>query len=171
MFYDITDWNICFFGAGKVAERRIKTLLRYSCHIFVISENVTEKIEKFSKEGKLIWVQECLGKEEELEITIRKLLENLKKTYVDFFTKNNEFSMVFACTNERKINEKIYEYCKKRKIQVNTADCREESDFYFPGLLEWEDIIIGVTGNGTNHQKVKMVMDKLRLMFLQKKEE
>jgi siroheme synthase (precorrin-2 oxidase/ferrochelatase) len=168
MFYDITGWNVCFFGAGNVAERRIKTLLLYSCRIFVISERVTEEIEKFSKEGKVIWVKRALRKGGEVEIT--ESWKNLKERYSDYFEKEKEFSMVFACTNDRKINEGIYEYCKKRKIPVNTADCREECDFYFPGLLEWEEIVIGVTGNGKNHKKVKMVMDKLRMMFLREDE-
>jgi siroheme synthase (precorrin-2 oxidase/ferrochelatase) len=116
------------------------------------------------KEKKVIWVQKNI-REETAEQQITQIWKILKETYPNCFQKEKRFSMVFACTNRRNINRKIYEYCKQRNIQVNTADRRQESDFYFPGLLEYEDVIIGVTGNGKNHKKVKTVMDKLREVF------
>ena len=88
-----------------------------------------------------------------------------KKQYQKYFLKEKDFQMVFACTNQREINQMIYEYCKLQGIRVNIADCRQQSDFYFPGLLKSEDFVIGVTGNGKNHKKVKQVMDKLRKLF------
>ena len=73
--------------------------------------------------------------------------------------------MIFACTDNRNVNRQIYEYCRKKKIPVNTADCKGECDFYFPGILCKEEIVIGVTGNGADHAKVKNIMDQLREVF------
>lgn len=163
MFYNITDWNICFVGAGKVAERRIKGLLSYPCHIFIISKEISEYIRKQQEIGNIIWFKEEIGGDGGQ--TIENVFQKIKKIYADYFLERKEFSVVFSCTNQRNVNQEIYYYCKRKNIPVNTADCKEQSDFYFPGLLEWENIVIGVTGNGEDHKKVKAVMDKLRTMF------
>ncbi len=166
LFYDITDWNICFFGAGAVAERRIKTLLKYPCKIYIISEKATKVIEEMAQKGTLIWIKEEI-KMDKGKQQIMETWQNIKrkKQYQKYFLKEKDFQMVFACTNQREINQMIYEYCKLQGIRVNIADCRQQSDFYFPGLLKSEDFVIGVTGNGKNHKKVKQVMDKLRKLF------
>lgn len=164
VFYNITGWNICFFGAGTVAERRIKTLLKYSCHIFIISKEASEEIRKMEKKGKVVWIAEEI-KEEYGKIQIEELLKKIAEQYSQCFSDRKEFSMIFACTNQRSINQEVYEYCRQKAIPVNTADCKEQSDFYFPGLLQWEDVVIGVTGSGKDHKKVKTVMNKLRGIF------
>lgn len=164
LFYDITGWNLCFFGAGKIAERRIKILLEYSCRIYIISKEATKAIQSMAEKGAVVWVREEVKKEEGKQ-QIEKIWEELEGRYQEYFFKEKGFQIVFACTNDRTINQIIYEYCKRRGIEVNVADCKKQSDFYFPGLLRWEELVIGVVGNGNNHKKVKQVMDKLRKLF------
>lgn len=163
-FYDITGWNICFFGAGKIAERRIKTLLGYSCKIYIISREATSIIQEMAEKGMVIWIQKELGEVEQGQEII-EIWRELKEKHKNCFLKEENFRVVFACTNNRKINQNIYKYCKNQGIQVNIADCRKQSDFYFPGLLKWKELVIGVVGNGMDHKKVKQVMDKLRELF------
>lgn len=168
-FYDITGWNICFFGAGKVAEQRIKTLLTYPCKIYIISKKATKAIKEMAQKGMVIWVQEEIkeigGKQQ-----ISELWKTLREKYQNYFSKETNFQIVFACTDKREINQVVYEYCKEQKIEVNIADCRKQSDFYFPGLLKQEDLVIGVTGNGENHKKVKHSMEMLRKLFMKEEE-
>ena len=170
VFYNITGWNLCFIGGGNIAERRIKTLCKYPCHIYVISETVTDPIKEKIAQGRIIWMKEKIkikGGEKQL----KDILKKIKKQYKRNFQDNAKISMIFSCTNNRKINRQIYEYCRKKKIPVNTADCKEECDFYFPGVLWQEDLVIAVTGNGNNHSRVKAVMDQLREVFYGKKDE
>lgn len=167
LFYDITDWNICFFGAGAVAERRIKTLLKYPCRIYIISEKATKHIMEMVHKGMIIWIQENIKETEGKQQIIRiwKEIKEEKQYKYQIFSKEKMFQIVFACTDKRDINQIIYEYCREQKIDVNVADCREQSDFHFPGLIKKEDFVIAVTGNGKNHKKVKYIMDKLRGLF------
>lgn len=164
VFYNITEWNVCFIGGGKVAERRIETLCRYPCHIYIISGNVTGKIKEKAVQGRVAWIQDKI-KEKGGGKQLKYILKQIQKKYKKNFQTNRDFSMIFACTDNRKVNREIYEYCRKKKIPVNIADCKEECDFYFPGILWKEEIVIGAAGNGTDHAKVKNIMDQLREVF------
>lgn len=161
IFYDITGWNICFVGAGRVAERRIKTLQMYPCHIFIISEEATKEIQKMAEQGEVVWVVEKIK-----EGNLDKMIHTLKQKYPEYFSEQKNFQMMLACTDSRKVNQMICEYCREEKILVNIADNRHQSEFHFPGIIKKEDIVIGVTGNGENHEKVKKIMDRLREVFL-----
>lgn len=56
--------------------------------------------------------------------------------------------LVIAATNDRSINEKISNYCRKRNILVNVADSKAESAFLFPSVTERGPVSIGITTSG-----------------------
>ena len=97
LFYDITDWNICFFGAGAVAERRIKTLLKYPCKIYIISEKATKVIEEMAQKGTLIWIKEEI-KMDKGKQQIMETWQNIKrkKQYQKYFLNEEHFFLKFS---------------------------------------------------------------------------
>ncbi len=167
VFYNITGWNFCFIGGGNVAERRIGTLSAYPCRIYIIADSVTDKIKESIDQEKMIWIREKISSKRGKQLPY--IFEKIRKKYKKYFQYRRNFSMVFACTDDRNVNRQIYEYCRRKKIPVNVADCKEESDFSFPGLLKQEDLVIAVTGNGNNHSRVREAMDQLREVFYGKK--
>ena len=65
--------------------------------------------------------------------------------------------MVFAVTNDRKLNDEIYRVCKEEGIYVNIADDKSKCDFYFPGVYMKDEVVIGITASGLDHSKAKKV--------------
>mgnify|MGYP002646663966 CR=1 FL=1 len=139
MFVDISEKQIFVVGAGTIAKRRIRSLSQFTDHLVVIAPEVNPEMNEMEKKG---------------QITI------LRKKYEssDIY----EADMVIAAANDHRTNEDIYRVCKERGILVNVCSDKTKCDFYFPGLVRKEDVVIGVTANGTNHKKVKDIVEKIR---------
>lgn len=134
--------------------------MQYPCHIFVIAQKASKEIQKMAAAGTVMWVRRKID-----ENNLSEIIQTLKNDYQEYFLEQKDFHMMLACTDNREANQTIYEYCREKKILVNIADSRQQSDFHFPGVIKKEDIVIGVTGNGENHAKVKKMMDRLRDIF------
>ena len=142
IFINLSDKEVVVIGAGNIAKRRIQTLTEFTKHLTVIAPVIHPDIEWLAKS---------------------KNIRLLRKKYevTDIFGAD----MVLAATNDTEVNHEIYEICRKRNIPVNVCNDREKCDFYFPGLAEREDVVVGVTANGMNHKKAKVVTEKMREML------
>jgi precorrin-2 dehydrogenase/sirohydrochlorin ferrochelatase/precorrin-6A/cobalt-precorrin-6A reductase len=132
-FYtNIREKEFLVIGAGKIAKRRIETLLKFDCRIRVIAPEALTEVKEYHEEKRL-------------ELQLRPYEPD------DI----NGADYVLAATNNKEINHEIYLECKKRKIPVNVANCKEKSDFYFPGIIRENGLTVGVTAEGKNHALAK----------------
>ncbi len=142
LFVDLTDRAVYVVGAGTIAKRRIRALIRFTNCLTVIAPEVNPELNQMEQEGKIrILRKKCDS-------------ADLCGAY-----------MVIAATNDHRTNEEIYEYCKRQGILVNVCSDKKKCDFYFPGLAGREDVVVGVTANGTNHKMAKAVTEKIREML------
>jgi len=135
-FKNIKDQKIVVIGCGNIATRRIKTLLKFSCKLTVISPTISKEL--CLKTGAF----QCLKKECEM-----KDIED-----ADY---------VIVATNDNEVNEKIVKRCKEKNIPVNNASKKEDCDFYFPSIIIKEDLTIGLTAQGKNHREAKICRQKI----------
>lgn len=132
LFTNITGKTVVVIGAGKIAKRRIETLLKFNCRIRVVAAEALSEIEAYAQDGKL-------------ELRMRAY-ETSDLEGADY---------VLAATNNKQINHEIYEKCRDGNIPVNVADDKEKSDFYFPGIIRKNGITVGVTAEGRDHALAK----------------
>ena len=78
--------------------------------------------------------------------------------------------LVLAVTDNHALNEEIYKICKENNILVNVASNQEKCDFHFPGILEYENVVIGFNGCGKDHKKVRRVREMIQEMLSHKGE-
>ena len=69
---------------------------------------------------------------------------------------------MLAATNVKQLNHEICMLCRERKILANTATDRTDCDFYFPAVAVQEELVVGITGDGSNHRKVAEMAAKIR---------
>lgn len=148
LFFNLSEKKIVVAGAGKIATRRIKSLLGFGANIFVIAPEVSNEVKELSK-----------------------LRENLLQVHErSYETKDceNAFWMI-AATDNREINQKIGVDGKNAGAFVTISDAKEESDVFFPGIAKEEYAVIGVTASGKNHFMAKKItrccQEKLREWF------
>lgn len=137
LFTDLTKKQIVVFGAGKIAARRVRTLLTFAGKIVCVAPECTEEIESLAQSGEIIYYKKCYERSD---------LEGA--------------DVVLAATNDSAVNERIYEACKAAGILVNVSSDRSKCDFHFPGITEYEGVVIGFNGGGKDHKKVREVRRK-----------
>ena len=143
MYVDLSDKKIYVVGAGTIAKRRIRTLCIFSDHVTVIAPEVNPELQKMEQTGKIR--------------ILRKKCEDHDLTDAD---------MVIAASNDRSLNEEVYTFCKKKNILVNVCNDKTKCDFYFPGLIMDDEVVVGVTARGKSHKKARSVIEKIKEILL-----
>ena len=140
---DLNNKNILVIGAGKIALRKIDTLLNYNCNITVISKEIIEKkFEELEKSNKI-----KIFKNQEFE---EKFLENI-------------FLVVVATDNEI-LNKKISQLCMSKNILVNNITSKDDMNVRFSSIYEKDDIQIAISANG-NPKKAVEIKNKIKDIF------
>ncbi len=151
MFVDISQKKILVIGGGKIAARRVRTLLKFADHIEVTAPAICKEM------------KEILEKEAQKEI--RQVRWNCRKVGEEDLKESSDFltgaEIVLTATDDRNLNRKITEACKIRNILVNTADDKSRCDFYFPAVTEKDGVVIGMNSSGKNPKAVREVREYL----------
>jgi len=139
LFIDLTEKHIVVIGAGKIASRRICSLLEFTGKITVVAPEISDEINEMSGN-------------ESIRILNREFEENDLEG-ADF---------VLAVTDDRELNQKIAVLCRGKKIPVNVSHDKSLCDFYFPGIVRRDHVVVGVTASGSNHSQARTITEKIR---------
>ena len=140
---DLNNKNVLIIGAGKIALRKIETLLNYNCNIIVITKEVLE--EKFLELEKNNKVK--VFKNQEFE---EKFLENI--------------FLVIVATNNETLNDKISKLCMSKNILVNNVTSKDDMNVRFASIYEKDDIQIAISANA-NPKKAVEIKNKIKNIF------
>lgn len=140
---DLNNKNILVIGAGKIALRKIKTLMSYNCNILVITKNILEKkILELEKNNKI------------------KVLKN--KEFEEKFLEN--IFLVIAATDNEVLNKNISQLCINKNILVNNITSKDDMNVRFASIYEKDDIQIAISANG-NPKKAVEIKNKIKDIF------
>jgi precorrin-2 dehydrogenase/sirohydrochlorin ferrochelatase/precorrin-6A/cobalt-precorrin-6A reductase len=140
VFRNIRNKRVVIAGGGAVALRRVKTLLRFDCAIEIIAPALHGELAALAA-----------ANQDSVSVSIRP-----------FQTGDCHGDYVLALTNDRELNRRISLECSEKNIPVSVADCREESTFYFPAVILWDAVVVGLSSGGRDHPMVKEKADRLR---------
>ncbi|WP_335931386.1 bifunctional precorrin-2 dehydrogenase/sirohydrochlorin ferrochelatase [Fusobacterium polymorphum] len=140
---DLNNKNVLVIGAGKIALRKIETLLNYNCNINVITKEILE--EKF------------LELEKNNKIKIFKNQEFEEKFLKKIF-------LVIAATNNEVLNKNISQLCISKNILVNNITSKDDMNVRFASIYEKDDIQIAISANG-NPKKAIEIKNKIKDIF------
>lgn len=145
MFVDLTGKKVLTVGGGKIALRRVKTLLRFGVKIRVIAP-------------------ELCGELADLERQERICVEQRKYRNGDA----EGADLVLAASDSREVNRAVHAECRERGIPVNVADDKNLCDFYFPSVVMTEEVVVGINSGGTDPGKVKETRKIIEKTLLEK---
>ena len=138
--------KIIVVGGGNEAEKRIKSILNEKCEITVITDAVNSQISKLVKTKKI-----KLKKQK---------IENIK-----FILELNP-DLIITTTNDKKINQKIINYAKKKKIIVYSSDNPEDSDFSNAAIIDFEKMIqVAIFTGGRSPVMSKKIKSKVEIVL------
>jgi precorrin-2 dehydrogenase / sirohydrochlorin ferrochelatase len=125
VFLDLSGQLCIVVGGGKVAERKIRGLLKTRARVRVISPKTTLTISGFGKRGKI----EVLDREYE-------------PGDLDGAT------LAFAATDSEEVNRRVKKEAAARGILINVADNPDLCDFFVPAVVRKDPILIALSTSG-----------------------
>ncbi|WP_373081224.1 precorrin-2 dehydrogenase/sirohydrochlorin ferrochelatase family protein [Fusobacterium animalis] len=140
---DLNNKNILVIGAGKIALRKVETLMSYNCNILVITKDILE--EKFLELEKSNKIK--VLKNQEFE---EKFLENI--------------FLVIAATDNEVLNKNISQLCINKNILVNNITSKDDMNVRFASIYEKDDIQIAISASG-NPKKAIEIKNKIKNIF------
>ena len=140
---DLNNKNVLVIGAGKIALRKVETLLNYNCNIIVITKEILEeKFLELEKNNKI-----KIFKNQEFE---EKFLENI--------------FLVITATDNEILNKEISQLCMSKNILVNNITSKDDMNVRFMSIYEKDDIQIAISANG-NPKKAVEIKNKIKDIF------
>ena len=139
IYVDLFQKPVVVVGGGKIAARRVETLLPFGCRVTVVSPSLCARLENLRDEGRIAYRErkfrpgDCTGA-----------------------------ALVTTCTDDRDVNRQVAEECARIRVPVSVADRREEGTFYFPAVITDGEVTVGVASCGSKHSDVRRVADAIR---------
>lgn len=142
-FIDLNGKKCTVAGGGKIAFRKIESLLEAGGNVTCITKEVLEpNITMLSQRGK---------------ITL-----NIKEAELSDFA---DAFVIVAATNDRVLNHSIYEAFKNKNILINSVDDVGNSNFIYPAILKRGLLKIAVSTSGAAPSLAARIRDKIGNMF------
>lgn len=146
-FLDLTNKRCLVIGGGKVAERKIRVLLKAGARVHCFSDTFSPGILK-------------LAKKRLVSVTLKKLA---KRPLSSSQLKN--IFLVIGATSSPLLNRKVYEACRQRNILVNSVDDPQHSNFIAPAVMNRGPLAIAISTGGASPQLAKTVRERMEQLF------
>ena len=147
LFFDLSKTDILFVGGGSIAERRVRTLLPFAEKIRVIAAEATDGLRELAGNAAI-------------SLALREAAEE-----------DMQADMVFLCTDDQELHRRLRAVCQERGIPANDCQHKEACDFYFPGIVQRGNVVVGVSASGEDHKKARRIRERIEEILADPDEE
>ena len=139
IFLKLHNLDVLIVGGGNVGLEKLSFLLKSSPNA-----NVEVVAPRFLPE--LVTLAE---KHKSVKLTAKKFNRwMLRKRH-----------MVIACTDDLKVNRRVYDLCRKRHLICNIADTPDLCDYYLGGIVTKGNVKIAISTNGKSPTTAKRLRE------------
>jgi precorrin-2 dehydrogenase/sirohydrochlorin ferrochelatase len=139
VFLNLQQKACVVIGGGGVATRKVQNLLKAGARVTVFSPQVTGLLQRLHEKGK---------------IAIRA--RSFRRGDLD------KAHLIFAATDSRQTNEKVFREASVLRILVNVVDDPEHCSFIVPSILSRGDILLAISTGGQSPALAKALRKKLQ---------
>jgi precorrin-2 dehydrogenase/sirohydrochlorin ferrochelatase len=139
---DITDKRCVVLGGGRVAQRKVESLLKCGGGVTVISPFLTPGLKELQSLGKI---------------------KNVCREYQSGDIE--DAFVVFCATNDSNINAKAAEEAKRRGVLFNVVDMPQMCNFIVPSVVHREDLVITISTSGKSPALAKRLKKELETAY------
>jgi precorrin-2 dehydrogenase/sirohydrochlorin ferrochelatase len=122
---DLRGRKCLVIGGGKVAERKVRSLITCEAEITLVSPEVTTGLKDLIEKKKLLYLQK---KYQESDL--------------------DQAFLVIAATDQSEVNRQIYRDALRRNLLVNVVDSPECCNFIIPAFVKRGDLLLSVSTGG-----------------------
>lgn len=142
VYLNLNQKKCLVVGGGKVAERKVKSLLECGARVFVASPALSAWLEEAVKEGKVTAIRRNYSTSD---------LENA--------------FLVIGATDDQAVNDKVAEECSERNILVNIVDQTAKCNFIVPAVIRQGPLSISVSTDGKSPMLARRIREELEQAF------
>jgi precorrin-2 dehydrogenase/sirohydrochlorin ferrochelatase len=133
---------VTVIGGGKVAERKITSLIDTGARITVVAPEATEKIKSLAEGKRLVFKQ---------------------KNFSDDDIEGN--FLVFVSTDSNEVNHRVSRVAREKGVLVNCVDTPEECDFFVPSFFRRGSLTLAVSTGGKIPALAKKISRELQISY------
>jgi precorrin-2 dehydrogenase/sirohydrochlorin ferrochelatase len=153
IFLDLRGRLCTVVGGGRVAERKVRALLRAGATVHVISPAVTPRLA-------------VLATRKKIRLTRRAYLPSDLKGSSPARTEGPRVGppvLVFAATDSPETQRAIQKRAKEIGALVNAADDARESDFIVPASFAQGDLLVAISTSGSSPALARRLRRQLQV--------
>jgi precorrin-2 dehydrogenase/sirohydrochlorin ferrochelatase len=148
IFLNLRGRRCVVIGGGKVAERKVRGLLRAQADVRVVSPELTARLAQLAKAG-AIQVTRRRYRKGDLVAPARRIAPLL----------------VFAATNDPAVQQAVWKEAATIGALVNIADAREASTFLVPASFARGDLQVAISTSGASPALARSLRRRLEAML------
>jgi precorrin-2 dehydrogenase / sirohydrochlorin ferrochelatase len=137
--------RVIVVGGGRVAARKITSLLESGARVTVISPKLENDLQELATSEEIEWLPEAFEE---------ALLDRYPET-----------ALVFGTTDNREVNIEIHRAAESRKIPCNIADVPDLCTFIVPAVITQGDLIIAVSTGGSSPALARRIREDLESRY------
>jgi len=139
LFIDLKNKSCLVVGGGDVAFRKVTALLRADARVTVVAKSIGNELQSLAQEEDSVNLQ-CLSYHKD-QLANKKL--------------------VIAATNDRQLNQSIFNDANSLNLPVNVVDNPDLCSFIFPAIVERGPMTIAVSSNGNAPVLARLLRAKI----------
>ncbi|SHE48164.1 precorrin-2 dehydrogenase / sirohydrochlorin ferrochelatase [Seinonella peptonophila] len=142
MMISLTDRNCLVVGGGRVAERKVHSLIESGARVKIVSPTITESLKQQVKKGNLQWEQRLYHSND-----------------------GQDAFLVIAATDWPHVNKTVYEDAIKRNQWINVVDQPELCNFTVPSVMRQGKLTIAISTQGASPMFSKRIRQDLEQQY------
>ena len=139
---DVRHRKCLVVGGGKVAERKVESLLHCGAKVCIVSPDLTDGLRNLADRGIISFVKR------------RYVTEDLEGCF-----------LVISAVDDSETNSKIADDCLERNILVNVVDDPARCSFTVPSVLRRGPLCVAVSTQGKSPLLAKKIREQLEDLF------
>lgn len=124
---DIRAKKVLVIGAGRVAERKIKTLLAFGADVLAVAPAATPFVARLARKKKIAY---------------------LRRKYKKVDLKGQR--LVIVATSDKALNERAARDALKKNIWANVVDRTSACEFIAPAVIRRKGLVVAVSTDARN---------------------
>ncbi len=139
---DLRGRKCLVVGGGKVAERKVKSLLQCGASVWVVSPSLTNGLAELAEKKQIHYSHRHYSS------------EDLRACF-----------LVISAAGDLNINRKVADDCLAHNIPVNVVDEPDRCSFIVPSVMRRGDLCIAVSTGGKSPLLAKKIREGLEELF------
>ena len=139
---DLARVDCLVVGGGRVAERKVESLLEVGAKVTIIAPRVTDELAKLAQAGHV---------------------QHVRRPYSAGDV--GPFRLVIAATDDARLNAEVAGEARRAGLLVNVVDCAPESNFIVPAVLRRGELVIAVSTAGASPAQARRIRERFEEEF------